>query len=268
MIASVASELLPDRLFYRAQAFAMRRQEPELRRLGEFVPSDRPAIDVGAWWGPWTYWLSRGGRRVTAVEPQPRLADFLRRVAGPSVDVKCIALSDAAGSAELVVPGRRRGQDALAHIDRGTACVRSALRERVDLIRLDDLGVRDVGFIKIDVEGHERAVVAGAQTTIARDRPSILVEIEQRHLGDVPIGTVFDAVTGHGYTGFFLYRGRWRTLADFDVVRDQLDVLPVLRSKRYVNNFVFVPEESSFRPTPRPAPPATTSPSRRGWRRH
>lgn len=252
MIASNASELLPDRVFYRMEAVAMRRQEPELRRLAEFVPPRRAAIDVGAWWGPWTFWLSRGRRRVTAVEPQRRLAEFLRRVTGPSVEVCHTALSDRAGSAELVVPSGRRGQDALAHMPRGTRPHDEAGgRERVGVMRLDDLDVSDVGFIKIDVEGHERAVLEGSRETIARDRPSIFIEIEQRHLGATRIDTVFDAVTRLGYDGFFLRRGRWRTVDAFDVTRDQVNVLPALRSRRYINNFLFAPAEWSFPSVPR-----------------
>ena len=38
-----------------------------------------------------------------------------------------------------------------------------------------------VAFIKCDVEGHEDAVMRGARRLLARDRPPVLVEIEQRH---------------------------------------------------------------------------------------
>jgi hypothetical protein len=39
-----------------------------------------------------------------------------------------------------------------------------------------------VSFIKVDVEGFEPSVIEGAVTTIDRDRPSLLLEIEDRHL--------------------------------------------------------------------------------------
>jgi FkbM family methyltransferase len=42
--------------------------------------------------------------------------------------------------------------------------------------------IRRVSFIKVDVEGFEPAVIEGAVAVIDRDRPSLLLEIEDRHL--------------------------------------------------------------------------------------
>ena len=52
------------------------------------------------------------------------------------------------------------------------------LEVRVAACRLDDEPVGDVGFLKIDVEGFERAVIEGALETIRRCKPVMLVEIE------------------------------------------------------------------------------------------
>jgi len=239
-VKAVLAELLPDPLFYRLAALVLRWQEAELRHLRAFVPTDRLALDVGAWWGPWTFWLSRHARGVVAVEPQPLLADFLRRVVNSRVDVRCIALSDVAGIADLVVPSSHRGQDALAHLLRNDDEAGATL-QTVSVARIDDLGLDDVGFIKIDVEGHEQQVIAGAAELLERDRPTILVEIEQRHLGSTPIDDVFASLRAHGYSGLYRARRRWCPLETFDVERDQLAVLPNLNSRRYVNNFLFVP---------------------------
>jgi FkbM family methyltransferase len=43
-------------------------------------------------------------------------------------------------------------------------------------------GIDRVAFIKIDVEGFEPSVIEGAHAVIGRDRPSLLLEIEDRHL--------------------------------------------------------------------------------------
>lgn len=61
---------------------------------------------------------------------------------------------------------------------------------RVPMLRLDDFELSEVGFIKIDVEGHELAVLKGAEVTIRGTKPNILLEMEERNcpntLQDVP----------------------------------------------------------------------------------
>ena len=49
--------------------------------------------------------------------------------------------------------------------------------ETCAVVRLDDLHLTNVGFIKIDVEGFEWRVLRGAWETIARSKPYILVEV-------------------------------------------------------------------------------------------
>ena len=50
----------------------------------------------------------------------------------------------------------------------------------VPMATLDSSYEGEVGFIKIDVEGHEQAVLDGAVQTIRRCRPRLLVEIDER----------------------------------------------------------------------------------------
>lgn len=229
-------ERLPDPLFYWLLARQYRLQEPELRQVQVIVPQTLPAIDVGAWWGPWTYWLSRWVSHVIAVEPQPRLAAFLERVAGANVKVVNAALSDAPGSLTLTVPSSRRGQDALASVEPGI----EGETMTVPAHRIDDLAADgSVGFIKIDVEGHELAVLRGGEKVIERCAPALLIEIEQRHLPH-PIEQNFEAVTGLGYVGCFWLDKHWHPLDDFDVQAHQLSAVDDRKSGRYVNNFLFV----------------------------
>src|SRR4029434_5645640 len=50
----------------------------------------------------------------------------------------------------------------------------------VPMATLDSSSEGEFGFIKIDVEGHEQAVLDGAVQTIRRCRPRLLVEIDER----------------------------------------------------------------------------------------
>ena len=231
-------DVLPDPVVFRLVPWLYRRQEPELARLDEFVPADRNAVDVGGWLGPWTRELSRRVPHVTCVEPQPDLASYLRRVVPVNVTVVEAAVSDAPGTASLSLPEDRHGANALASLKGDVAT--AAVVHEVKLVRLDDLGVTDVGFLKIDVEGHERAVLEGAAELLRRDRPRLLLEAEQRHL-DEPLSSLFEHVLGQGYEGWFLHRDAWHPLADFDVQRHQLDHLDDVVGPDYVNNILFTP---------------------------
>jgi FkbM family methyltransferase len=228
--------LLPDPAFYRLVAAAYRlRAERRLLLLNEFVPRQRTAVDAGAWWGPWTYWLSRRCTEVWSFEPNPHLAAFLTRVVSLNVHVEEVALSDHNGTATLFAP-RDVGRDALATLSAAHA-ESGARRIEVPLRRLDEYGLQEIGFIKLDVEGHELEVLRGAEETLARCAPTLLVEVDQR-LHDEPIQRIFDWLIDRGYEGRFRRGRAWASLSAFDVHRDQLRRRNV-KSASYVNDFVF-----------------------------
>jgi hypothetical protein len=52
--------------------------------------------------------------------------------------------------------------------------------EPVDVIRIDDLNLPSCHFMKIDVEGMERSVLAGGRETIAKFRPILYVENDRK----------------------------------------------------------------------------------------
>jgi hypothetical protein len=59
---------------------------------------------------------------------------------------------------------------------------------------MDSLGLDDIDFIKIDTEGYEEAVLQGAEHTVLRDRPTIIVEqkrdMAKARFGFRPLGAV------------------------------------------------------------------------------
>jgi FkbM family methyltransferase len=50
---------------------------------------------------------------------------------------------------------------------------------------IDSLGIENVGFMKIDVEGLQHQVLSGARRTIERDRPLLWMEVNE---GDADVG--------------------------------------------------------------------------------
>ena len=237
-VAGRARSFLPDRLFYRGVAAAYRlRPERRLLLLNDFVPRGSAAVDVGAWWGPWTYWLSRRAASVWAFEPNPEMAMFLQSVVSPNVHVESVALSDRSGVGTLFAP-EDVGRDALATLST-THRERVARSIEVPLRMLDEYGLERVQFMKIDVEGHELEVLEGAEETIARCAPTLLVEIDQA-LHDRPIQGIFDWLLGRGYQGRFRRRRAWLPLSAFDLTQDQ-PLHRNVRSTGYINDFVFTP---------------------------
>jgi FkbM family methyltransferase len=185
--------------------------------------------------------MARAGRVPTiAFEPNPGLhpcRDGARR--WPYLLLP-VALSDRCGSAVMRVPVtggvHRYGRSSICVQNR--FCSSATHRELlVETRRLDSLGLPRVGFVKIDVEGHELAVLRGAEDIIERDRPNFLVETEQRHNPGSP-PAVFRFFRRRGYQGFFLSSGKLQRLAALD--QDCREPLG-----RQINNFIFLPKRAA-----------------------
>lgn len=217
--------------------------------ITSLVPFGRNAVDVGANRGVYTCWMAKRAAVVDAFEPQPDLARYIRSARLNNVRVHEIALSDQAGTARLLVPS----DDALARLASSDAAdVPDAVQAQPELgttkelpvktLTLDSFGLLDVGFLKIDVEGHELAVLRGADETIATNRPIVFIESEARHARGAPASVIELMRDRHGYRRAAFVR-RWKIvdLEEFDLQRDQLRFLPNWANPDYVSNFVFWP---------------------------
>src|SRR5579862_4288338 len=214
-------DVVPDHVLFALLAYQHRLFEPEIAHLQELVPAGTVAVDIGGWWGPWTYWLSRIAPQVVTCEPIPHLAQFITRVQPGNVQVINAALSDQEGEAPIWLPARGHGTEGVASLEHQAARGKST-EICVRLTTLDALDLRDVGFVKIDVEGHELAVLRGARSTLERWHPTLVVEIEEQLPGDRHVQEVLDTILALGYAGRFLLKGAWHPLSDFDLYENQL----------------------------------------------
>lgn len=142
-----------------------------LELLGRFVHPDSLVFDIGANVGQHSSWFLQLGARVIAVEPCPETA--ARIPSHERLTVIEMALSHHEGAAMMYVSP---GYDYLNSIEPGyptdiqahADCPFSPEPIRVKTMTLDSLvawyGIPD--FCKIDVEGHERAVLAGLSTAL------------------------------------------------------------------------------------------------------
>jgi FkbM family methyltransferase len=233
-----------------------RRQTGDLAMVvaDRFATSGATVIDVGASWGLFTYHLARRvgkSGQVYSFEPHPANAVMLRKLAKarPNVHFSPVAVSDQPGRAVLQVPKQQNrlvtAQSSLSHGFDGQPV--DVEKIEVPTVRLDDEIAPDVqvDFMKIDVEGHEMSVLRGGSEMLRRCRPSILVEIEQRHMSE-PIKDVFELIQELGYHLFYITETALRPIADFDVERDQMSMVtdgvfhPFAVARGYVHDFCAV----------------------------
>lgn len=200
------------------------------RELSALVPAGKLAIDAGANVGVYSYWIAKSASQVVAFEPQPALAKRLAASGIPRLTVHNVALSDAAGLGELHVP-RVHGEASLRTLDVDVDTV------QVPLATLDSFELSDVGFFKVDVEGHEEPLLHGAVETLRRSNASVYIEIEERH-NPGGLERMLRWFADLGYTDVqFRQHARMRPFAEFDLERDQLQQRP--RTPAYANNFLF-----------------------------
>ncbi|MDP3181551.1 MAG: FkbM family methyltransferase [Desulfobaccales bacterium] len=81
---------------------------------------------------------------------------------------------------------------------------------------LVEQGLRPPGFLKIDVEGAELAVLQGAPNLIAAYTPLLLMEMEEKNLAAAGASKadIQQLLTGYGYRAAHLRQGRWRLIDD------------------------------------------------------
>lgn len=225
---------------YRAWKYRWKTEVAEIDLVRQLLKPGQTALDIGGHKGAFTYWMQRSvGRdgRVITFEPQPELADYLRRVRDTlryeHVEVLELALSSRSGQATL---GRdTSGPSPGASLDVSDA--RKTHQFTVQVETLDAVLARRevdrVDFIKCDAEGHELEVFRGGAELLSRQRPPILFECEQRHCSDHDIGDVFRLLEEFGYEGQFIQRRKLHPLSAFQAqTTDPSD-------PDYVYNFLF-----------------------------
>ena len=153
------------------------------------VDTNKDAIDVGANCGFYTVLLARmlPGRKVISVEPTDGALKLLRR----NIELNCVegnvtvfqgVATDKEGSANLNVIEGREEYSTLGGIVHPSVILAEATSRsiRVAATTVDHLVIStgiSCGFIKIDVEGHECAVLKGARETLLNHRPLVLAEL-------------------------------------------------------------------------------------------
>jgi FkbM family methyltransferase len=212
-------------------------------------------MDVGANVGDYSaglleFLLPEGVERPVrwlAFEPFPETVQTLKGRLRPWLErrvakVEELALSDQSGVGQLLVLGANEGTNSLVAVADGT----DRSPHRVRLATLDhycqEQGIEQIDWLKIDAEGHDAAILAGADRMFSRQLiGAAQFEYNWRWVGDRKfLRDVFDMAEKWGYRvgkvtylGLELYDG-WRpeleTFVENNFLVIRPDLLPRVRT--------------------------------------
>ena len=188
------------------------------RAVEKHLSAGATFVDIGAHIGYYTLKAAvvvgpQG--RIIAVEPNPdtlpKLRDNIRASRATMVTVAPVACSDAEATLEFFsAPRSNTGESSLSRTNasqEGTVKASYHVRARP----LDDIiaesGVSRVDAIKIDVEGAEFLVLKGAQKTLDRYHPMVLVEVIEPQLQAMGASSagIVALLRAHGYAARATY---------------------------------------------------------------
>jgi FkbM family methyltransferase len=252
-LGSIASKVVPGYYWNRKLTyFRSHFSEVEMNLLPLLCKKDKLTLDIGAAGGVFIANMVPHSQRVVGFEPIPADAAILRTMIAATkinASIESVALSDKSGEATLRMIANDFGRSTIEAsnvLDDDTGSAKIGIQ--VPIKKLDDFNFNNVGFIKIDVEGHELSVLYGAKSTIERNRPALLIEIEDRHkenaVADVPI-----FLGQFGYQCFFIHEGKLKPINEFvkETYQNANNIGTYtdgyIRKGVYINNFIFIPGE-------------------------
>lgn len=149
-------EVVDGRVMYQA-----RKQRSAYAHCTQF----RTAVDIGGHCGLHSFYLASRFVTVHAFEPVAAHREcFAQNVVAPNVTLHACALGEADGSIAIHTSNGSSGD---SWIDG---------EGDIPLRRLDDFDLQDVDYIKADCEGGELAALRGAEATLKRWHPCVMVE--------------------------------------------------------------------------------------------
>lgn len=156
--------------------------EGEIELFQQFVRPGQLVVEAGANIGAHTVWLAQAvGRRGTVVAFEPQRIVYQNLCANLALNsltnVYCFQTAVGQSTSQIVVPPLDYAQDnnfgglGLGSYQQG---------ERVAVRTIDSLKLPQCHFLKVDVEGMEKEVLAGAVQTIATHSPVLYVENDRQ----------------------------------------------------------------------------------------
>ena len=142
------------------------KDESEFRDKYWDIKPGEVVVDVGASYGAYALTAAACGAQVLAFEPEPTVfVDLLENVKlnpGMKVKAACAALADKPGLIEMARYAPHWPQQTIS--------------SPYPALPLDALWINRCNWMKVDVEGAEYQVLNGAEQTLRRFRPRLIIE--------------------------------------------------------------------------------------------
>ena len=248
-----------------AQNLLERKVEPEFLWIKEILGKNSVFIDVGANVGAYLYTLENHLKpeNIYAFEPNQQLFKRLKRLF-PKVNLFSLALSDVSTIAEFKIPvinGEKVHTRGTLQTSIKEKNEEKTILQKVEVKPLDDLvfdevyieqgrnaqtnklNLKNLDFIKIDVEGNEMQTLRGAKKTIEKFKPILMVEMEQRHHKE-NLWTLISEIADWGYSVNFLDRKTLQPKLLTEDFLNQQNPDNVKNYKDYINNIIFLPRKN------------------------
>ena len=228
--------------------YSQKNIEPELMWIKDFLNADAVMLDIGSNNGSFLYQLEGklSPKNLYAFEPNEKLYNRLRRIF-PKIKSFCIALSDQNGTAAFKIPiikGKNYDSRGTLQIGYREEDEEKHVLHQVKMLTLDDWqkseNLTKINFIKIDVEGNEMKTLEGAKQVIAKFRPTLMVEMEQRHHSE-PIWDLIAQIESWEYAAYFLNRTTFNLERLSETIILEQNNNRLINKTAYINNIIFVP---------------------------
>lgn len=231
-------KLFPFKFYYRYRAKKYAKYKtPELNLVKYLINADENSLDIGANLGLFTHFMTKYSKKVIALEPNPLPLRYLYNLVEDNVKVLPIAAGNKDKEIELIIPKSKKGWSS------NGASIKAKNFKRFHKIKvqsrkIDSLQLKELGLIKIDVEGFEKEVIEGAKETIKAQKPNLIIENEIIHHDDPT--SLFSILRNLNYEIFFCNNSRelQKVNHQFEFLKKQKN--PEIKKYGYIQNFICI----------------------------
>ena len=204
--------------------------EDEYLALPDLCNKDLISIDVGMFRGVYSFLLSKYSKSVIGYEANPIMYKYLEKNLKKivkKIEIYNVALSNRTGNVYIKIPFRNKSilksnfedyyEGGLATIHPDNELEQKSFEKFTTKCNiLDNFKFNEkIGFIKIDVEGHEQFILEGAVNTINKDKPNLLIEIEKKHRSD-SVEKTFKYLKNLGYDAYTFQNNKLSLLTNLN----------------------------------------------------